>query len=72
MLVLFRTGKKAMARLLGIVHMNPETPRSAWSHVEVSIPQRKSLCCFLFFFCIECRSFADLAWNRLERRIFMD
>jgi hypothetical protein len=71
MLVLFRTGKKAMARLLGIVHMNPETPRSAWSHVEVSIPQRKSLYCFGCI-CVQCRLFTDLAWNHLERRIFMD
>lgn len=31
------TGVKAMARLLGIVHMNPETPRSEWSHVEEDI-----------------------------------
>ena len=31
------TGKKAMARLLGIVHMNPEKSRSEWSHVEVSL-----------------------------------
>lgn len=27
-------GKKAMARLLGIVHMNPETDSSKWSHEE--------------------------------------
>lgn len=28
------TGKKAMARLLGIVHMNPETPVDSWDHKE--------------------------------------
>lgn len=28
------TGKKAMARLLGIVHMNPETPKTFWGHEE--------------------------------------
>jgi hypothetical protein len=28
-----------MARLLGIVHMNPEKSRSEWSHVEVSFHQ---------------------------------
>eukprot|EP00565_Helicotheca_tamesis_P003537 CAMPEP_0185734394 /NCGR_PEP_ID=MMETSP1171-20130828/22360_1 /TAXON_ID=374046 /ORGANISM="Helicotheca tamensis, Strain CCMP826" /LENGTH=559 /DNA_ID=CAMNT_0028404381 /DNA_START=36 /DNA_END=1716 /DNA_ORIENTATION=+ len=28
------TGKKAMARLLGIVGMNPEVPRSQWDHTE--------------------------------------
>ena len=30
-------GKKAMARLLGIVHMNPEKPRDSWNHVEEDI-----------------------------------
>ena len=29
-----RTGKKAMARLLGIVHMNPEVDPSQWDHRE--------------------------------------
>ena len=33
---IYRVGKKAMARLLGIVHMNPETDSSKWSHEEVS------------------------------------
>ena len=28
------TGRKAMARLLGIVHMNPETDPSTWDHKE--------------------------------------
>mmetsp|Transcript_30039 Transcript_30039/g.72938 ORF Transcript_30039/g.72938 Transcript_30039/m.72938 type:complete len:601 (-) Transcript_30039:1364-3166(-) len=28
------TGKKAMKRLLGIVHMNPEVDRSEWDHAE--------------------------------------
>jgi len=28
------TGKKAMARLLGIVNMNPEVDRSEWNHAE--------------------------------------
>lgn len=28
------TGKKAMARLLGIVHMNPEIDPAKWDHVE--------------------------------------
>lgn len=28
------TGKKAMARLLGIVHMNPEVPTNSWDHTE--------------------------------------
>jgi hypothetical protein len=28
------TGKKAMSRLLGIVHMNPEVEPSKWDHVE--------------------------------------
>lgn len=28
------TGKKAMARLLGIVHMNPEIPKTEWIHTE--------------------------------------
>lgn len=28
------TGKKAMQRLLGIVHMNPEVPTSSWDHTE--------------------------------------
>ena len=28
------TGKKAMKRLLGIVHMNPETDSSEWDHTE--------------------------------------
>ena len=27
-------GKNSMARLLGIVKMNPEVPRSSWNHVE--------------------------------------
>ncbi|KAI2512949.1 glycosyltransferase [Fragilaria crotonensis] len=27
-------GRKAMQRLLGIVHMNPEIPTTAWDHVE--------------------------------------
>ena len=31
------TGKKAMARLLGIVHMNPEVDPSRWDHVEEDI-----------------------------------
>jgi hypothetical protein len=29
------TGKKAMARLLGIVHMNPEVDPSYWDHTEM-------------------------------------
>jgi len=29
------TGKKAMKRLLGIVHMNPEVDPSEWEHVDV-------------------------------------
>lgn len=29
-------GKKAMSRLLGIVHMNPETDTSTWDHTDVS------------------------------------
>jgi len=29
------TGKKAMKRLLGIVHMNPEVDPSEWDHVDV-------------------------------------
>ena len=28
------TGKKAMKRLLGIVHMNPEVDRNEWDHTE--------------------------------------
>jgi len=31
------TGKKAMARLLGIVHMNPEVPKSDWDHTDEHI-----------------------------------
>jgi len=31
------TGKKAMARLLGIVHMNPEVDPSTWDHTEEDI-----------------------------------
>jgi hypothetical protein len=27
-------GKKAMTRLLGIVHMNPEVPRDSWDHTD--------------------------------------
>jgi hypothetical protein len=30
----FRTGKKAMQRLLGVVHMNPEVDPSQWDHAE--------------------------------------
>lgn len=30
-------GKKAMARLLGIVHMNPEIPKDFWNHEEEDI-----------------------------------
>jgi hypothetical protein len=29
-----RVGKKAMARLLGIVHMNPEVDPSTWDHTD--------------------------------------
>lgn len=31
------TGKRAMSRLLGIVHMNPEKSRSEWGHEEEDI-----------------------------------
>ena len=31
------TGKKAMARLLGLVHMNPEVNPNQWDHTEESI-----------------------------------
>lgn len=31
------TGRKAMMRLLGIVHMNPEDPVDAWDHTEEDI-----------------------------------
>lgn len=31
------TGKKAMTRLLGIVHMNPEVPVEKWNHMEEDI-----------------------------------
>ena len=30
-------GKGAMARLLGIVHMNPEVPRDSWNHKEEDV-----------------------------------
>jgi hypothetical protein len=32
-----RTGKKAMTRLLGIVHMNPEVDTSTWDHTDEDI-----------------------------------
>ena len=31
------TGKKAMQRLLGLVHMNPEIPRQVWDHTEEDV-----------------------------------
>ena len=31
------TGKKAMKRLLGIVHMNPEIPQTEWDHAEEDV-----------------------------------
>ena len=34
---ILRTGKKAMKRLLGIVHMKPEVDVSTWDHTEEDI-----------------------------------
>jgi len=31
------TGKKAMKRLLGIVHMNPEVPQEEWDHADLDV-----------------------------------
>jgi len=31
------TGKKAMKRLLGLVHMNPEVPAEEWEHVDEDV-----------------------------------
>lgn len=37
LLCFFSTGKSAMSRLLGIVHMNPEVDSSTWDHIEEDI-----------------------------------
>ena len=46
------TGQKAMYRLLGIVHMNPEIEQEKWDHSEVCLSHHPIMFIFPSWFCL--------------------